>query len=182
MVAWIAAVARTAARAPLGRVDAREVAVVLVAVVLLARFRRIAVAVALVLLIVLGRPPHGALADVDLARGAHLWRSGGVVLVLDGDVDSGRLLDALRRAGVSRIDLVIARRGTKTVGGVLVDLRARVPIGSVVAPADNRIRDATAVAAAATTRVGGLTVRLTPSGDALDVDIGETAGRGGGAG
>jgi hypothetical protein len=80
---------------------------------------------------------------------------------------------------VRRLDLVVARRGSRAVAGVLVDVRARVPVRAIVAPVGHRIRDATAVGAPVDLRLGGLLVRVGPSGTGLDVDIGETAPDGG---
>ena len=181
MVGWIAGVARIGAAVPLGVVDGRAALVCGVALLGLWRFRRVAVCVTLALLLVVTQPIAVAARDVELARGAHLWRAGAAVLVLDGETDVGRVIDALRRTGVRRLDLVVARRGTRTVAGVVLDLRSRLAVIAVAAPADHRIRGATAVASPVTVRIGQLSVRLTPDGDALDVDIGETADRGGGS-
>lgn len=177
MVAWIAGVARVCARLPLGEVGAAESAALAVAVgvMLLAR-RRVLVLVPVVLALVLARPEAGDVAGREVARGAHLWRGGAVVLVLDGDADAGRVLEGLHRAGVRALDLVVARRGSRTIGGVLLDVRSRIPVGAVVAPDGHRIRGATAVASPVALRLGRLVVRLGPAGTALDVDIGETAG------
>ena len=180
MVGWIAGVARVGAAAPLGIVDARAALVCGVALVALWRFRRVAVCLALALLLVVTRPATVTARDVELARGAHLWRDGAAVLVLDGETDVGRVIDALRRAGARRVDVLIARRGTRTVAGVVLHLRSRLAIGTVLAPPDHRIRGATEVSVASTLRVGRLSISLVPDGAALDVDIGETADRGGG--
>ena len=180
MVGWISGVARVGADVPLGLVDGRAVLVCAVALAALWRFRRVAIGVAVALLLVITQPAAVAARDVELARGAHLWRADAAVLVLDGGTDVGRVIDALRRRGVRRLDLVVARRGTRTVADVVFDLRSRLGVGAVLAPSDHRIRDASAVSSPATVRIGRLTVRLAPDGDALDVDIGETADRGGG--
>jgi hypothetical protein len=122
------------------------------------------------LLLVL-RPVAGPVHDHEVARGAHLWRSGGSVLVLDGPADSARVLDGLRRSGVRGIDLVVARRGSKDVAALLADLRARVHVGAIAAPAGNHIRDATAVSAVLDVRVGRLVVHLVPHGGGLDAHL-----------
>jgi competence protein ComEC len=180
MVRWVAGVARVCASMPLGAADGRALVVTAGVVFALHRWRRLAAAVGVAALLVASRPAAVA-ADVELARGARLWRAGASVLVLDGDTDAGRVLDGLRRAGVGAIDLVVARRGGRSVGGVLVELRSRVPVRAVVAPAGHRIRDATAVGVATDLRLGALVVRLVPVGSGLDVDIGETASGGGAA-
>lgn len=182
MVAWVAGVARWSAGLPLGAVGLRET--VSIAVLLgaaLALRRRLAVLLAVAAVLVLARPATGAVEARELARGAVLWRDGRSVLVLDGATDPARVLDGLHRAGVRSLDLVVARRGTRTIGGVLVGIRSRVPVRAVAAPAGHRIRDATAVTEPVDLRVGRLVIRLRPAGAALDVDIGETAGDAGAA-
>jgi competence protein ComEC len=182
MVGWIAGVARVAARAPVGVVGPLDVAVLVVVVTIAAwRLRRFVVPIALATALLVGRPTGGAIADAGVARGAHLWRAGGVVLVLDGGTDAGHVLDEVRTAGIRGVDLVVARSGTKAVAGVIADLRQRVPIRAVVAPPGNRIRDATTVGEPVELRVGRLVVRLAPDGAVLAVDIGETATDGGDA-
>jgi competence protein ComEC len=178
MTRWIAGVARLGASMPLGTVDVRAVVVVIAVVALLHRFRRVALLAGVAALLLVTQPASSA-HEVELARGAHLWRSGAAVLVLDGDADAGRVLDGLRRAGVRTLDLVVARRGSRSIGGVLADVRARVRVRAIVAPAGHRIRDATAVLVPTELRLGGLLVRLRPSGAVLGVDIGETAAGGG---
>jgi competence protein ComEC len=182
MVGWIEGVARVAARAPVGVVGPFDV-VVLVVVVAVAtwRLRRFVVPIALATALVVGRPSGGAIAGAGVDRRAHLWRAGAVVLVLDGGADAGRVLDEVRSRGIRGVDLVVARSGTKAVAGVIADLRARLPVRAVVAPAGNRIRDATTITDPVELRVGRLVVRLAPDGAVLAVDIGETAADGGDA-
>lgn len=171
MVGWIEAVARASAGAPVGLVTGRDLAIAFVVAAAVIRFRRLVVPLVVTVLVVLARPAVGQVAGDEVGRGAHLWRSAGTVLVIDGPTDSARLLDGLRRAGVRRIDLVVARRGSKDVAAVLLDLRERLWIRSIAAPLGNRIRDATTVPKPTTMRVGHLVVRLEPRGGALDVHI-----------
>ena len=171
MVGWIQTVAAVAARAPLGVVDGRDLFVASVFGMIAFRLRRLALPIAVTALLVVARPETGAVSGDDIARGAHLWRAGGVVLVLDGQVHSARLLEGLRRVGVRRIDLVVARRGSKDIASVLVDLRARVTIGAIAAPPGNRIRHATAIGEPVDLRVGRLVVHLLPRDGRLDVAI-----------
>ncbi|MEA3019993.1 MAG: competence protein ComEC, partial [Actinomycetota bacterium] len=178
MVGWIEGVARIAARVPLGLIDghallaAASVAAGAAAVSWVApRVRGIVVWAPLLALVIAARPAAGAVSDRELAHGAHLWRAGATVLVLDAGADSARLLDGLRRAGVRRIDLVVARSGSRDVASVLVDLRARVPTRAIAAPPGARIRDATVVSRPVTVRIGQLTVRLAPRGQVLEVAV-----------
>jgi competence protein ComEC len=171
MVRWIAGVARVCARLPLGVVDARHLALAVAIAAPAIRFRRVVLPCAIAAAVVVLLPPAHAISGQEVARGAHLWRRGAAVLVVDGQVDAGRLLDGLRRAGVRRIDLVVARRGNKDVAALLAELRARVAVRAIAAPVGNRIRDATAVAAPIEVHVGRLVVRLEPGDGSLDARI-----------
>ena len=177
MVGWIAGVARLCAQLPAVTVRGREAVLVTVCVAAFALLRRrvVLVACAAAMLTALVAAPAPAVADAEVAPGARLWRHGGTVLVLDGDVDAGMLLDGLRRARVRAVDLVVARRGNRTVAGVVLDVRSRLPVRSIAAPAQHRIRGATGVDRPLTVRVGRLDIALRPVGAVLEVDIGETA-------
>lgn len=177
MVGWIASVARVCARLPLGTIGGAEAVLLAACIVAWALVRRRAVLVAGAALVVtaLVAAPAPGLAAADIAPGAQLWRHGGTVLVLEGDVDAGLLLDGLRRAQVRAVDLVVARRGNRTVAGVVLDLRSRLQVRAIAAPPQHRIRGATAVGTPTIVQVGHLVVRLRPRGAVLDVDIGETA-------
>jgi competence protein ComEC len=170
MVAWIGGVARASARLPLGLLDVRGIVVGIAVAGLALWWRRLAVPVGVVALLLVARPAQGAVRDVEVARGVHLWRAGAVVLVIDGPADAARTLDGLRRAGVGTIDLVVARRGSKDIGGLLADVRTRHAVRAIAAPVGNHIRDATAIDAERIITVGHLRVRLVPDGATLDVD------------
>lgn len=171
MVGWIATVAHASARLPLGTVDVRDVLIGIVVAAVVVSWRRVAVPLVAVALVVIALPPRGTLQDVELARGVHLWRAGAVVLVIDGSATSAPVLDGLRRAGVGVVDLVVARRGSKDVAALVADIRSRHPIRSIAAPGGHRIRDATAITADITVHAGRLVVRLTPDDGALDVRL-----------
>jgi hypothetical protein len=111
----------------------------------------------------------GELAAVVPARGAELWRSGAVVLVLD-DPDGASLLEGLRAEGVARVDVVVARRGSAPVASTVALLRSRFPVGAVLAPEGHRIRDA-AVPAPGVWEVGGLRIGVRAIAPALDVEV-----------
>jgi competence protein ComEC len=171
MVWWIAGVAHASARVPLGTVDVRAVLIGVVVAAVVVWWRRAAIPVAAVALVLVALPPRGALHDVEVARGVHLWRAGGVVLVVDGSASAAPVLDGLRRAGVGTVDLLVARKGSKDVAGLVADIRSRHRVRSVAAPSGHRIRDATAVTGDLTVHIGRLVVRLTPHDGALDVHL-----------
>ncbi|MEN3272712.1 MAG: competence protein ComEC, partial [Actinomycetota bacterium] len=171
MVWWIAGVAHAGARLPLGSVDVRAVLIGLIVAAVVVWWRRVAVPVVAVALVVIAMPPRGALRDVEIARGVRLWRAGAVVLVVDGSASSAPVLDGLRRAGVGTVDLLVARRGSKDVAALIADIRSRHRIRSIAAPTGHRIRDATAIADDLTLHAGRLVVRLEPHDGALDVDL-----------
>lgn len=173
LVRWIEGVARWSARVPLGLVGFWDLAAAGTVAGVAARVgrRRVALVAPLVLLLAAAWPRAAPLYDQEVARGAHVWREGAAVLVLDGQVDSARVLDGLMRAGVRSLDLVVARRGNKDVAGVALDVRTRIPVGAIAAPPDNHIRGATAIETPTTLTLGRLTVRLEPHGTALDVDV-----------
>jgi competence protein ComEC len=171
MVGWIQAVARGSARLPLGMIDVRA-ALAIAGVLVVARWwRRLAIPLSIAALLVLARPATADVDGTELAKGVRLWRDGAAVLVVDGRADPARVLDGLRRAGVGTVDLVVARRGSRDVAGLVVAVRSRHRIRAVAAPEGHRIRDATAVARPTTLHLGGLEVHLTPHGPVLDVRI-----------
>ena len=84
----------------------------------------------------------------SVATGVQLWRDGQhAIVVLDGRADAVRTLEALRRAGVRRLDVVVARSGATGVGDVIRALDDRYGMNieaiadplvaaSVIEPAD----------------------------------------------
>ncbi|HUF31626.1 MAG TPA: hypothetical protein VMN58_00280, partial [Acidimicrobiales bacterium] len=93
----------------------------------------------------------------------------GVVLVVD-DADPGRLLDRLRLAGIDRVDVLVVRRGTRPTASTVLILRRRLAVGTVLAPADHRIRDAVVPAGPVT--VGDLVIEVTAARPTLEVEVG----------
>jgi competence protein ComEC len=175
LLGWIDAVAHLAVRLPLGELAEPHLVLLVVfgvlALVARAQRRRIlAAASALVLLLVLVqpalalRPPHPV--EVPLGAGCVLWRDdGGAVLVLDGRASAEDLLEGLRRAGATRVDLVIAR--TRGAGPVLDEVRARYPHAELRGPAG---LDVLVVAEPTTLRVGAVEVEVVPEGEGLEVE------------
>lgn len=120
--------------------------------------------------------------EQPLGAGATLWRGGGAaVLVLDGRASDGAVLGGLRRARVTRVDVVILRTSARGAGEVLATLRRARPVGAVMAPGppnarpgDGRatVEGAVSPPAGTAVDVGGL--RLTVLGNSagrLDVGI-----------
>lgn len=181
LVGWVAGVARWAAALPLGNIEAPHLAalatVTAATVVAWRRSCRVAMsagtaAAALVVLapslaMALPSPPQSALTP---ARGAELWRDGGVVLVLD-DADGASLLEGLRDEGVGRLDVVVAERGSSTAATTVLLLRSRLAVGVVLAPEDHRIRDARVPAEGGVVRVGGLEVAVVDTQPTLEVEV-----------
>lgn len=114
--------------------------------------------------------PPGELAAAVPARGAELWRSGAVVLVLD-DPDGATLLEGLRAEGVRRVDVVVARRGSAPAATTVSLLRSRLPVGAVLGPEGHRIRDAVVPVPGAVVEVGGLRVAVGATAPVLVAEV-----------
>lgn len=179
LVAWVAAVARRSADLPLGDLGATQVATLAVVVaggVLLHRWRPrfaapAATALVAALLLVPVLAPPGPL-DGDGGSGAAIWRRGGaIVVVLDQPWLPGVLRD-LRGAGVDRIDVLVLRRGGRLVAGAVLDLRSRIDVRVVLAPAGHRVRDAL-VPPPGPLPAGPLVVTVHDVEPVLEVSVGE---------
>jgi competence protein ComEC len=139
LVAWVAGVARVAARLPFGELHLPHVALVTAAMCLLAVPHRRLRAVAIVTLVatlaapaLLDRGPRPAWAE-PVVRGVRLWQAGAVSVVELDRASPAALLQALRRWRVRRIDvLVLARR---SAAGVATTVTRRVPARVVLADA-----------------------------------------------
>ena len=153
---WVESVARRGAAVPLGQVGRAQLALAAVAglgAVLAARSVRRGWAalgwVALVLVLI--APAIGAdrarPLRTELARVGTLWQTAAPrssVLVLAIGARPADVLGALRRAGVGRVDLVVApARGSSTTALVTV-VRGRVPIERVWLPPPSTISGAAA--------------------------------------
>jgi competence protein ComEC len=184
LVAWVATVARWAAAAPLGRLRLPHVLclVGVVAGMVLAKrrdarvaYRALAAAGLGVVLApaVVARWP-APVDGLDLVTGVSLWRRGGAtVMVVDGaPAAPGRLLTALHRADVRRLDVVVATRpGVATARGLEPVLR-RLPVGAVVAPAGSRLAGAVVPAEGSRMSVGPLAVDVDSTSPRLAVRVG----------
>jgi competence protein ComEC len=172
LIAWIAWVAHWAALLPFGEIHERELLALSVGGALLTAanhvgfvgVRRVAASLMVAALLApaaaLRAPPP---VRVDLTPGAVLWRAGSAVLDLDGRADAGRLLEALRRAGVLHLDLVVARTSSSSLQETIDALHRRSGIGQLLTP--STLLEETSLV------VGGLRVEVRPVGGRLTVEI-----------
>jgi hypothetical protein len=147
MIGWIAAVAHWGALVPLGEVRDGELLAIVGGVVVASvaasvgsvgvrRAGLVAIVLALVAPAVVLRATAPLRAAV--APGATLWRDRGSVLDLDGRTEAGSLLEGLRRAGVTSLDVVVARTATVAVRDALDAVRRRYAVGRVLLPSNTR--------------------------------------------
>jgi competence protein ComEC len=142
LVWWVAGVARWSARLPLGEVGLLPMALLGVAGVALVwvrrhrpawRWVRRALLAAMVTVLLapaasLRSPPE----RTPVPGGVLVRRSTASVLVLDGRTDVAGLLEALRRAGTTHIDLVVGP--SEGSGDLVRALRHRWPMGPLLDP------------------------------------------------
>jgi hypothetical protein len=179
LLAWVAAVARAAAFAPLGRLGAVHLAALGSGLLLsgLVRRRRgwmvtataTAVAVSAAAPVFVPPPIEGT----EVAPGARLWRRGGAtVLVVDGTRSAAQLLDAMHDSEVRTLDvLVMGRSGPSAVAAAL-PLRRRVPCRLVLVPAGTDDVEATIPEVGTTFAVGPLVIRVEAVRPRLEVHVG----------
>ena len=178
LVAWVAAVARWAARLPLGAVRPTSAAVLLAivggVVLLRRRWPHVVVPAALVLalagLVAPRLAPGSRLAGVDGGSGATLWRAGGATVVVLDDPWVPGVLAELRDAEVDHVDVLVLRRGGRTVAGDVLELRQRVDARLVLAPDGHRVRDAV-VPLEGRLHIGGVALDVTSTDPTLDVTV-----------
>ena len=83
--------------------------------------------------------PVRAAGDTPLSQplgiGATLWRTeGAAAVVLDGRARDDMILGGTRRAGVERVDVLVARTSSPAVADVVATLRRRWPDATVLVP------------------------------------------------
>ena len=184
LVAWVAAVARWGAAAPLGRLRLPHLVFLAVLALAIAWVRRrgaravrrglVTAGVAVLLAPAVGARWPASVDGVELATGATLWRRGGAtVMVVEGATSSpGRLLSALHEADVRRLDLlVVANPGVAAARGVEPLLR-RFPAGVLLAPAGTRLAGAVVPADGTRVEVGPLAVDVDSASPRLAVRVG----------
>jgi competence protein ComEC len=186
MIAWIGAVAHWGATMPLGEIEARHLAVLVLGVVVVVAGARgrasglpatvartggfALIAVALLMpMLVLRSPPDG---PMSVGSGAVLWRSRGrALLELDGRSRIEDVLEGLRRAGVRRLDLVVVRTASSSTTSTIETLRRWGAVGPVLTPSGSTIADATEVTDVVELDVGALRATVTPEPARLVVDV-----------
>jgi len=154
---WVATVARVAASLPFGDLDARQSVVVAggaLAFTALLRSARAAhvlggsrptvlgtIGVTALSAVVVWTHPVPAGAEVALTRGAQLHNgaNGGAVLVVDGSMKVGEVLAGLRRNGVRRLDVLVARSRGSTIDAAISTLVDRVPTRLVLVPSGGAV-------------------------------------------
>jgi competence protein ComEC len=190
LLAWIDAVATTAAARPLGEIRVAHLAVLSAALGLVwvaaraespqpwGRGLRWAAALACVAVVAsatLGRASAPPLASVQVGPGAMVWRGGGAaVVVLDGRATEATLLPALRSADVGRVDVLVVRTAADRALAVAARARRRWPSLVVLVPdaAASRIVGALAPAAGSTMVVGDMRLTFGGTADRLEPTIG----------
>ena len=188
LVAWVAAVARWGAVAPLGRLRMPHVLALAMAALAIALARRrgaravsrglVGAGVAVLLAPAVGARWPAPVDGRELASGATLWRRGGAtVMVVEGAPSSpGRLLSALHEADVRRLDLlVVANPGVAAARGVEPLLR-RFPAGLLLAPSGTRLAGAVVPADGTRVAVGPLAVDVDSASPRLAVRVGPARG------
>jgi ComEC/Rec2-related protein len=179
LVGWIAGVARWAAGLPLGELHAAELLAVGAGLGLLFLARRLhlrwacVASAALVLGAVLA--PAAAMwrappTSFRASSGVTVWRAGASVAVaVDGRADAGDALEAMRRAGLRRVDLVVIGSSTAKAraAGAAIARRYLPPIVLVAATDTDAPSGAVVVRAPTEVRVGTMSFTVTPSDSGL---------------
>jgi competence protein ComEC len=182
LIGWLASVAHRAAALPLGELQSRGLLAVGAGVALVVAARRLggwrpvqwsgtvlAAAAVVAPALALGSVPDG---PVTVGSGAVLWRAGGrTLLELDGRADVAGLLEALRRTGARRLDVVVVRTTTTSAASTVESLRRWGSVGSVLTPAGVDVSGARVVTDAVQMRAGPLSIEVAPDDDRLFVDV-----------
>lgn len=180
MLGWVELVGRVSGQLPLGELHGGHVvtmvaagAVAMCAPARHAAARRLAGVVLVATVVHPAWQLHDFRAhDEAVAHGVRLWRDGtSSVVAIDGRADAVRTLEALRRAGVRRVDVVVLRTGSVAVGDVVRALEARYSVGAVWAPAGHQVRGATTPPVGATARAGPFALSVVAVEPRLDVRI-----------
>lgn len=182
LLSWVAGVARWCGGLPLGQLRGGELAALGGAVLALAlsvtlaqRSRSMLLGGAAVAAIValalpgltLRDPPHR-----EPIAGAVVWRTAGAtVVVLDPLGREQTVLDGLHRAGVRRVDLLVAGGGGPMAAGVVLAIRHRWSVAAVLGPDGNQIRGARTPQMGEQVRVGGLVVAVRAVTPHLEVSV-----------
>lgn len=143
-----------------------------------ARAARVAVTAGVFVLVALtssvgARPVPVGIEHVALVDGADVWRrDGATVVVLAGNADGGRLLEALRANGIRSIDVLVVRSGGSAAARLAALVRHRSEVRLALAPVGHRVPGAEVLAAGQVVRVGPLEVVAADGRPPLDVRVG----------
>ncbi|MBK5223728.1 MAG: ComEC/Rec2 family competence protein [Acidimicrobiia bacterium] len=97
----------------------------------------------------------------DLGPAAQLHRHDDAVVVeLDVGVRPATVIEGLRRAGVRRVDVVVAHHGGRDVAEVVALLAERAPPRLVLAPSGHRVPGGSVPVPGQTVRVGGFAIAV----------------------
>jgi competence protein ComEC len=196
LVGWIGAVARWGAGLPLGELGARHLLAIALGVATLiaaARWRVTWLALPALALVastiaapavVLWRDPPD---DARPAAGITVWRDGASAAIeVDGRADASRALEALRRAGLRRVDVVVVGSASPSARdtaaavvrryapSVLLSARGVATDGG----AGDDLRGAVEVTTPTEVRVGPITLVVTPDDRGLRVEQAAARARG----
>jgi competence protein ComEC len=180
---WIREIGAVAGRVPFGELEAAHIALLVMAALIYAvaetrsRVRRLAVAAMVVVLVQPAWSLRSAECDAaPVAEGVELWHGdGSSVVVVEARADPVRALEALRRAGVRRLDLVVAVTGGSAVRDVVRALDARYDVGAIWAPRGHQIRGASVPEPGLEMRAGSFVVAVEVNEPRLVVEVRSTS-------
>lgn len=185
-VGWIGGVAEWSAGLPLGEIRTPHVAAALVgaAVVWGGRWlsRRWFAVVGVVVIVAALLQPALALRTgpsplTELSDGTRIHAHGGAtVLELDVGARPDLVLEGLRRQGVRRVDVVIARHGGRDVAEAVAALARRAEPRLVLAPPGHRIPGGSVARPDTIVTVGALEVRVGAVLPRLEVEVRQAVG------
>ena len=182
---WIGAVAKAAAAAPPAVLGAGGAAAVGIGVALVLASRRLErtralaplgaalVAVAFAASVLAAASPPSGWSETAGAR--VFYREPVTVVILDGPARPAKLLEALRLAGVRRVDLVVASSGGASDAHAVLALKDRYRGATVVAPPMHRVPHARTVRIGSVVLAGEVELEVVGEGPPLDV-VARTSG------
>lgn len=181
LVGWVRWVAATAAAGPfITATGTGIVALAIAAAAVLSARRRVrwlGVSIAVVVAVVSARTvpsvPDGPTA---IGAGVVVHRDAMVVVELADPHRPRDVLEALRQAGVRRIDVVIATDGDRADADAVVAIRARYGTTEIFAPPLHRVPDGRAVHPGNLVRAGSVTAVLVADGSIHELVVGPCAG------
>jgi competence protein ComEC len=177
---WIREIGALAGRAPTGELHAAHVAALVATGAVYGfarparrRIRVLAVAATAIVLVEPAWALRSAESDAaPVADGVMLWHDdGSSVVVVEARADPVRALEALRRAGVRRLDLIVGVTGGRGVGDVVRALDTRYDVGAIWAPLGHQIRGASVPEPGLEVRAGAFAVAVEVNDPRLVVQV-----------